>query len=293
MKSVKRLFSITSTLLHENPLGIPNKLPVRNTERMQRGLPKKQKIPGVKDIILISSAKGGVGKSTTAVNVAVSMSNIGLKVGLLDADIFGPSIPKMMKLEGLEPLLSDKHKLVPLNNHGISCMSIGFLVKEDAPVVWRGMMVMKSIQQLLWDVDWNGLDLLVIDLPPGTGDVQLTIQQQVEISGAVIVSTPQDVALIDTVKGVNMFKKMDTKILGIVENMSYYQCENCNHQSHIFGDGLTNKAKEMGISVLGSIPLNAVICQSGDNGKPICLTDKLHSEAYQKICSSILAQLKG
>ncbi|KAJ3321111.1 hypothetical protein HDV06_004564 [Boothiomyces sp. JEL0866] len=281
MKSVKRMFSIGMALLHENPLGIPNKLPVRNVERMQRGLPKKQKIPGIKDIILVSSAKGGVGKSTTAVNIAVAMSNAGLKVGLLDADIFGPSIPKMMNLEGLEPLLSDKNKLVPLNNHGISCMSIGFLVKEDAPVVWRGMMVMKSIQQLLWDVDWSNLDFLVIDLPPGTGDVQLTIQQQVEISGAVIVSTPQDVALIDTVKGINMFRKMDTKILGIVQNMSYFQCESCNHQTHIFGDGLIKKAQEMEINILGSIPLNAAVCKSGDSGKPICLTHDMYKSAYQ------------
>ncbi|KAJ3275267.1 hypothetical protein HDV01_000994 [Terramyces sp. JEL0728] len=292
MKIFNRLFSAGISLLHENPLGIPNKLPVRNVERMQRGLPKKRKIPGIQDVILVSSAKGGVGKSTTAVNLAVSLSNIGLKVGLLDADVFGPSIPKMMNLEGCEPLLSEENKLIPLNNHGISCMSIGFLVKEDAPVVWRGMMVMKSIQQLLWDVDWNNLDLLVIDLPPGTGDVQLTIQQQIEISGAVIVSTPQDIALVDAVKGINMFKKMDTKILGIVQNMSYFQCTQCNHQTHVFGDGLSKKAKEMEIDMLGSIPLNASICQSGDEGKPIALADEVCKSAYKGIAENILARLK-
>ncbi|KAJ3109541.1 hypothetical protein HDU97_005198 [Phlyctochytrium planicorne] len=236
--------------------------------------PIRQPIPNVKHVVCVSSAKGGVGKSTTAVNLSISLRSLGLKSGLLDADVFGPSIPTMMNLAG-KANVNERNQLIPMINYGVKCMSMGFLIDEGAPVVWRGLMVMKGIQQLLWSVDWGPLDVLVIDMPPGTGDVQLSIAQQVKLAGAVIVSTPQDVALNDTMKGIALFQKMEVPILGMVQNMSFFECPNCKHPSHIFGhDGAYEKARSLGIEVIGDIPLSVDVCDGSDAGVPITIANK-------------------
>ncbi|KAG4303393.1 hypothetical protein PCK1_000357 [Pneumocystis canis] len=235
--------------------------------RMTRGLPKKSKINGIEKVITVASAKGA--------NLAIAISFFGKKVGLLDADLFGPSIPKMFNLFE-RPSLSERleKQFIPLTNYGIKTMSIGFLIDKDSPIVWRGLMVMKAIQQLIHDVDWGTLDLLIIDMPPGTGDIQLTITQQVILDGAIIVSTPQDIALIDAIRGINMFKKMDIKILGIVQNMSVFICPNCNYNSYIFGmNGLKRTAKNMNIDVLVDIPLHENIVQDCEKGRPTVIVD--------------------
>nr|XP_014350270.1 PREDICTED: iron-sulfur protein NUBPL [Latimeria chalumnae] len=226
----------------------------RRKQIMARGLPKQKMIPGVKQVIVVASGKGGVGKSTTAVNLALGLAanDLTKAVGLLDADIYGPSIPRMMNLNG-NPELTDKNLMRPLVNFGISCMSIGFLVEETAPVVWRGLMVMSAIEKLLRQVDWGKLDYLVIDMPPGTGDVQLSISQNIPVSGAVIVSTPQDIALLDARRGAEMFRKVGVPVLGLVQNMSVFQCPKCKHETHIFGaDGAKELAKSLGLDLLGT-----------------------------------------
>ncbi|KAI8364759.1 P-loop containing nucleoside triphosphate hydrolase protein [Radiomyces spectabilis] len=291
----RRLFSTFRALAHENPLGLPNRrAPPPTIPRAQRGLPKKMPIRGVDNVIAVASGKGGVGKSTTAVNIALAAASLKKKVGILDADIFGPSIPSLMNLEG-EPELSDKgDQLIPLTNYGVKCMSMGFMVDKEAPIVWRGLMVMKALQQLLHQVDWGHLDLLVIDMPPGTGDVQLTISQQVELDGSVIISTPQDIALIDAVKGTNMFKKVNVPILGLVQNMSLYICPNCHHESHIFGhDGAHRMAEKMDIPFLGEVPLHADICKLSDAGQPIVISqpDSPFAAHYRQIATNILNSL--
>ncbi|EDK41118.1 hypothetical protein PGUG_05216 [Meyerozyma guilliermondii ATCC 6260] len=273
---------------HENPLGLP-----RKPGTMSQGLPIKRTIPGVKKIVLVSSAKGGVGKSTVTANLALSLQKLGKKVGVLDADLFGPSIPRLFKLEG-EPRLSSEGKLLPLSNYGIETMSMGYLIKPENPVVWRGLMVMKALQQLLFEVQWSGLDYLVIDMPPGTGDTQLTISQQLKVTGAVIVTTPQDIALIDAVKGIAMYEKVNIPVLGLVQNMSYYLCPNCNHESHIFGnDGAIREAEKRNIDVLGSIPLNEDICLQSDRGKPVVAShpETPLSEPYISIAQKLLLKI--
>ncbi|KAI8980251.1 P-loop containing nucleoside triphosphate hydrolase protein [Pilobolus umbonatus] len=288
------MFRRTIALFHENPLGLPRHTPAPTLPRAQRGLPKKMPIAGVKRVVAVASGKGGVGKSTSAVNIALAAAGMKMKVGLLDADIFGPSIPKLMNLKG-EPDLTEKgDRLIPLTNYGVKCMSMGFLVDQDAPVVWRGLMVMKALQQLLHQVEWGQLDLLVIDMPPGTGDVQLTISQQVVVDGAVIISTPQDIALIDAVKGTNMFKKVNVPILGLVQNMSLYICPNCQHESHIFGhDGAATMAKDMNVPLLGEVPLHADICKLSDSGQPIVISQPNSPFAahYRSIATHMLDQL--
>lgn len=271
-------------------MGLPRK-DAPEMPRMLRGLPVRQKIPNVGKIILVSSGKGGVGKSTVSVNLAMSLKNLGKKVGILDADIFGPSIPKLLKLSG-EPRISDSGKLLPLKNYGLESMSMGYLVPPENAVVWRGLMVMKALQQLLFEVEWSNLDYLVVDMPPGTGDTQLTISQQLKVDGAVIVSTPQDMALIDAVKGIAMYEKVNIPILGLVQNMSFYVCPNCNHEGHIFGnEGAVKKANEMGIRVLGSIPLNEKICEASDNGKPVTVLDPQSpvSQPYLTIAEKLVS----
>ncbi|KAJ3055226.1 hypothetical protein HK097_011109 [Rhizophlyctis rosea] len=297
-----RSFHQTTPKSHDNPLGIPNvgsppkqrgTGPPPTLPRMQRGLPVKTPISGVKDVIAVASGKGGVGKSTTSVNLAVALSILGKKVGLLDADLFGPSIPRMMNLRG-EPEIVKGNLLRPLENYGVKCMSMGFLVGDDAPVVWRGLMVMKALEQLLRQVDWSGLDVLVIDMPPGTGDTQLTITQQVPLTGAIIVSTPQDVALADAKKGANMFTKVNVPVLGMVQNMSFFCCPNCNHTTHIFGkDGATATAKQMGLDILGDVPLHPDVCSTSDAGKPIVISepDSMHADVYRKMAQSTIAKL--
>jgi ATP-binding protein involved in chromosome partitioning len=230
-------------------------------------------IEGIKHFIAVASGKGGVGKSMVAVNMAVSLSNMGYKVGVLDADIYGPSVPKMLGLSEAKPKVDDK-KFIAEEAFGIKTMSIGFLVKEGEPLVWRGPMVQKALFQLLFSTSWGDLDFLIIDMPPGTGDVQLTISQKVPLSGAVIVSTPQDIALIDAEKAIEMFVKVGVPILGLIENMSVFVCPSCNHQSHIFGhDGVKREAEKRKLAFLGEVPLVSDIRHSADNGKPIVSDD--------------------
>ena len=217
--------------------------------------------------------KGGVGKSTFAVNFAVALSKIGKTVGLLDADIYGPSIPRMMGISG-KPEVNSNKKLVPLESYSIKCMSIGFLIDVDTPTIWRGPMVMKALEQMFNGVEWGKLDYLIIDLPPGTGDAQLSLAQNSKLSGSIIISTPQDVALIDARKGINMFKKVNVPILGLVENMSYFICDQCNQKHYIFANGGAKKeAENFHIPYLGELPLDKNLRIQSDEGKPTCIDD--------------------
>ncbi|KUI62215.1 Iron-sulfur protein IND1 [Cytospora mali] len=227
----RRYFSTLSVLRHENPLGLPR---TGSIPRMQRGLPERRKIKDVAKVIAVSSAKGGVGKSTVSANLALAFARLGHRSGILDTDIFGPSIPTLFNLNE-EPRLSVNNQLLPLSNYGVKTMSMGYLVGEEAPVVWRGLMVMKALQQLLHEVEWGGLDVLVLDLPPGTGDTQLSITQQIVLDGSVIVTTPHTLSVKDAIKGINMFKKVNVPILGVVNNMSLFTCSNCGSHHPIFG----------------------------------------------------------
>ncbi len=249
--------------------------------------------PGVRFIVAVASGKGGVGKSTTAVNLALGLAAAGRKIGLLDADIYGPSQPRMMGIRG-RPTSADGKVLEPMQNYGIKVMSMGFLVDEETPMIWRGPMVMSALQQMLRDVNWGELDVMIVDMPPGTGDAQLTMAQQVPLAGAVIVSTPQDIALLDARKGLNMFRKVDVPVLGIVENMSYFLCPNCGHQADIFGHGGARaEAARLGIEFLGEIPLHLDIRETSDSGQPIVVTrpETEHAAAYRVIADRIWQQL--
>ncbi|MSR00261.1 MAG: iron-sulfur cluster carrier protein ApbC [Gammaproteobacteria bacterium] len=233
---------------------------------VQRGLTPLQ---GIRNIIAVASGKGGVGKSTVAVNLALAWASQGARVGLLDADIYGPSQPIMLGLAGERPNSRDGKRLVPLSAHGIVAMSIGFLVDVEQPMVWRGPMVTSALNQLLADTEWGDLDYLVVDMPPGTGDIQLTLSQRVPVSGAVIVTTPQDISLADARKGLRMFEKVNVPVLGIIENMSVHVCSNCGHTEHIFGAGGGERlATQHGIQLLGSLPLDSQIREEADGGKP-------------------------
>lgn len=239
-------------------------------------------IPGVRHIVAVASGKGGVGKSTTSCNLALGFAALGLKVGILDADIYGPSQQKLFGLRG-KPRLLGPRMLEPLERFGVKVMSIGFLVEEDNAMVWRGPMVISAITQMLREVAWNDLDILVVDLPPGTGDAQLTMAQQTPLAGAVIVSTPQDIALIDARRGIEMFKKVNVPILGLIENMASFCCPACNHVTPIFGHGGARlDAEKRGIPFLGEIPLDMAIRQTSDDGRPIVATDPegVHAKRY-------------
>lgn len=252
-------------------------------------------VPGVRAIIAVASGKGGVGKSTTAVNLALGMAANGLRVGLLDADIYGPSLPRMMGLSG-RPETADGKVLKPLVNYGVKVMSMGFLVAEDTPMIWRGPMVMGAIQQMLRDVVWGELDVLVVDMPPGTGDAQLSLAQNVPLAGAVIVSTPQDIALLDARKGLNMFKRVDVPVLGIVENMSYFCCPNCGHRSDIFSHGGARaEADKLGVDFLGEIPLDIAIRETSDGGAPIVMSQQNseHAKVYRTIAARVWDKISG
>lgn len=259
-------------------------------------MPTKLPIAGVNQVIVVASGKGGVGKSTTAVNLALGIyaNDPSKKVGILDADVYGPSIPKMMNLKG-PVYLNEKEIMQPLQNYGLKCMSMGFLVSGDNdPVVWRGLMVMSAIQRLLRYVEWGPLDYLVVDMPPGTGDTQLTLSQNIPIDGAVIVSTPQDVALLDARKGTEMFRKVDVPVLGLVQNMSVYQCPKCGHEEYIFGkDGTVRLAEELNLDVLGDIPLDLNIRIMSDAGKPIVVSqpDSPQAKAYRKTAKKVIDKL--
>ena len=235
-------------------------------------------IEGVASVIAVASGKGGVGKSTVAVNLALGLAKLGLKVGLLDADIYGPSVPRLLDIKTKPE--SDGHKLKPIEKFGIKAMSIGFLVAEDSPMIWRGPMVQSALTQMMNDVSWAPLDVLVIDMPPGTGDAQLTIAQRLPLKGAVIVSTPQDIALIDARKGIAMFEKTHVPVLGIVENMSVFVCPNCGHESHIFGHGGARaEAQKMNAPFLGEVPLVPLIRETSESGAPIVVSHPHGSEA--------------
>ena len=246
-------------------------------------------------IIAIASGKGGVGKSTTAANLALALMAEGARTGLLDADIYGPSMPRMMGVRG-KPTTADGKVLDPMNGHGVKLMSMGFLVDEETPMIWRGPMVMSALQQLLQDVDWGPLDVLVVDMPPGTGDAQLTLAQSAKLAGAVIVSTPQDIALLDARKGLNMFRKVDVPVLGIVENMSYFQCPHCGERSEVFAHGgARREAERLGVDFLGEIPLDIAIRETSDGGRPIVVAepDSPHATAYRDIAGRVLDRLEA
>jgi ATP-binding protein involved in chromosome partitioning len=237
---------------------------------VQRGV---KLVPGIKNIIAVASGKGGVGKSTTAVNLALALSAEGASVGVLDADIYGPSQPMMLGISG-RPESKDGKSLEPMEGHGLQAISIGFLIDIDTPMVWRGPMVTQALEQLLKDTRWRELDYLVVDLPPGTGDIQLTLAQKVPVTGAVIVTTPQDIALIDARKGLKMFEKVGIPILGVVENMSFHVCPKCGHESHIFGTGGAEKmCRDYGTELLGQLPLDEAIRSQADSGKPTVVSD--------------------
>jgi ATP-binding protein involved in chromosome partitioning len=251
--------------------------------------------PGVGAIVAVASGKGGVGKSTVAANLALALKANGLKVGVLDADIYGPSMPRMLGISG-RPQMADAKILRPMENYGIKCMSIGFLVPEDTPMIWRGPMVMSALQQMLRDVAWGELDIMIVDMPPGTGDAQLTMAQQVALAGAVIVSTPQDIALIDARKGLNMFRKVDVPVLGIIENMSYFLCPHCGGRSDIFSHGgARREAERLGTDFLGEVPLDLVIRETSDEGRPITVSDPTspYARTFRDIAAKVWAKVSG
>ena len=257
---------------------------------VQRGV---KLVPGVKNIIAVASGKGGVGKSTTAVNLALALAAEGVSVGMLDADIYGPSQPTMLGITG-RPESKDGKRLEPMEGHGIQAMSIGFLIDVETPMVWRGPMVTQALEQLLNETNWRDIDYLVVDLPPGTGDIQLTLAQRVPVTGAVIVTTPQDIALMDARKGLKMFEKVNIPILGVVENMSLHICSKCGHAENIFGSGGGDRmSKDYGIDLLGSLPLDIRIREQADSGKPTVVADPdgQVAEIYRQIARKVAVKI--
>nr|WP_210278671.1 Mrp/NBP35 family ATP-binding protein [Microvirga flocculans] len=292
LPGVKGVFA---SLTADRPAG--SSPPSSGTSQRPRpaALPKTQHIPGVKHVIAVASGKGGVGKSTTACNLALGLKALGLKVGLLDADIYGPSMPKLLGIHG-KPRLLENRILEPMEAYGLKVMSIGFLVEEEAAMIWRGPMVMSAITQMLREVAWGDLDVLVVDMPPGTGDAQLTMAQSTPLAGAVIVSTPQDLALIDARRGVSMFKRVEIPILGIVENMATFVCPHCGQTSHIFGHGgARDEAKRLGVPFLGEVPLNMRIRELSDAGRPVVVTDPdgPHARIYKDMAHEVWNALSG
>jgi ATP-binding protein involved in chromosome partitioning len=258
--------------------------------RGQRGL-----VPGIAAIVAVASGKGGVGKSTVAANLALGLRANGLNVGVLDADIYGPSMPRMLGISG-RPRSRDGKILLPMENYGLKCMSMGFLVPEDTPMIWRGPMVMSALQQMLREVEWGELDIMIVDMPPGTGDAQLTMAQQVPLAGAVIVSTPQDIALLDARKGLNMFKQVEVPVLGIVENMSYFLCPHCGGRSEIFSHGGARlEAERLGTEFLGEVPLDVRIRETSDGGTPITVSepDNPHALVFRHMAARIWEKVAG
>ena len=279
--------SSTESLSTSPTRGAQQKL--NTTPERGNGLAPKE----VKHIVAVASGKGGVGKSTTAANIALSLVTKNLKVGMLDADVYGPSQPRMLGVTG-KPKTNEDNLLKPLISHGLKVMSMGFLVPEETPMIWRGPMVHSALQQMLRDIDWGELDIMIVDMPPGTGDAQLTMAQQVPLAGAIIVSTPQDIALLDARKGLNMFRKVDVPVLGFVENMSYYICPKCGDRANIFSHGGARKeAENLGTEFLGEVPLDIAIRETSDNGEPIVMSqpDSVHAMAYLDIADRIWSKL--
>ncbi|MBV9015522.1 MAG: Mrp/NBP35 family ATP-binding protein [Alphaproteobacteria bacterium] len=260
-----------------------------------QGAGKNALAPGVRAIVAVASGKGGVGKSTVAVNLALGLKANGLSVGVLDADIYGPSMPRMLGITG-KPQMADAKILKPMENYGLKCMSIGFLVPEDTPMIWRGPMVMSALQQMLRDVAWGELDIMIVDMPPGTGDAQLTMAQQVALAGAVIVSTPQDIALIDARKGLAMFQKVNVPVLGIIENMSYFLCPHCGERSDIFSHGGARRESErLRTDFLGEVPLDLAIRETSDEGRPITVSQpgSPYAQTFRDIAAKIWEKVGG
>ena len=280
---------------HRHAPGVPHASSHRPPQSPASPMSKQSEIPGVAAVIAVASGKGGVGKSTTALNLALGLRDLGLRVGLLDADIYGPSVPRLTGIREKPQLNGDK-KMIPISRFGLAIMSIGFLVEEDTAMIWRGPMVMSAITQMLRDVAWGTLDILVVDMPPGTGDAQLTLAQNVPLKGAVIVSTPQDLSLIDARRGLAMFRKVNVPVLGIVENMSYFQCPHCGTRSDIFGHGgARHEAERLAVPFLGEIPLHMSIRATSDSGTPVVESepDGPHAAIYRAIGANVRDQLKG
>jgi ATP-binding protein involved in chromosome partitioning len=273
----------------------PGARPRQGTAPGGHAAPSPAGIPGVASIIAVASGKGGVGKSTTAVNLALGLRDLGLKVGILDADIYGPSMPKLLAIRE-KPQTIGGNRLKPIERHGMPVMSIGFLIEEETPMIWRGPMVMSALTQMLREVEWGTLDVMVVDMPPGTGDAQLTMAQQVPLKGAVIVSTPQDLALIDARRGIAMFRRVNVPVLGIVENMSTFICPHCGTRSDIFGHGgARHEAERLGVPFLGEVPLDMAIREKSDAGMPVVATapDSPHSQIYRDIAARVRDGLQG
>ncbi len=277
-----------------SPRPTDGKASVRPTTGKPAAARDKPGVPGVKSIIAVASGKGGVGKSTTACNLALALAANGLKVGVLDADIYGPSVPRLFKLSGKPEVVSGR-VLKPMQGYGVEVMSIGFLVEEDTAMIWRGPMVISAITQMLREVAWGALDVLVVDMPPGTGDAQLTMAQNVPLAGAVIVSTPQDLALIDARKGLNMFDKVSVPVLGIVENMSYFICPDCGGRHDVFSHGGARaEAEKLGVPFLGEVPLDMAIRKTSDAGEPVVVSDSEgpHALVYREIARRVWEQVE-
>jgi ATP-binding protein involved in chromosome partitioning len=280
---------------HRHAQGVPHVSSHRPAQSPVSPMSKQSEIPGIAAVIAVASGKGGVGKSTTALNLALGLRDLGLRVGLLDADIYGPSVPRLTGIRE-KPQLNDDKKMIPIARFGLAIMSIGFLVGEDTAMIWRGPMVMSAITQMLRDVAWGKLDILVVDMPPGTGDAQLTLAQNVPLKGAIIISTPQDLSLIDARRGFAMFKKVNVPVLGIVENMSYFQCPNCGTRSDIFGHGgARHEAERLAVPFLGEIPLHMSIRATSDSGTPVVESepDGAHAAIYRAIGAKVRDQLQG
>ncbi|ANT63316.1 sodium:proton antiporter (plasmid) [Salipiger sp. CCB-MM3] len=261
--------------------------------KMRKAEPQgPQPVPGINHIIAIASGKGGVGKSTVSSNLACALAQQGRRVGLLDADVYGPSQPRMLGVSG-RPASPDGKTILPLRNHGVTMMSIGLMTNEDQAVVWRGPMLMGALQQMLMQVQWGALDVLLVDLPPGTGDVQMTLSQKAKVDGAIVVSTPQDVALLDARKGIDMFKQLNVPILGMVENMSTHICSNCGHEEHVFGHGgVAAEAAKLGVPLLAEVPLDLQIRLASDGGAPVVVSqpDSAQAKSFHDIAAALVAQ---
>ncbi len=280
--------SVVMTAHQERPDGNTATPPNLRIGRHPTGGQGKAKLPGVAKLVAVASGKGGVGKSTVASNLAVSLSRMGIRIGLLDADIHGPSLPMMMGTSA-RPDSPDGSTIQPLQAHGVAMMSIGLLLPRDEAVIWRGPMLMGALQQMLQQVEWGKLDILLVDLPPGTGDVQLTLCQRFELDGAVVVCTPQDVALLDARRAVTMFRKLKAPVLGLIENMSYFDCPHCSSRTDLFGAGGARRAaKEMRLPFLGEIPLVAGVRVAGDSGSPVVLSDERMAATFRQIASALI-----
>ena len=287
--AIPGVVSAVAALTAEKRAGGPPPAPQRPSGHSKQG------VPGVGAIVAVASGKGGVGKSTTAVNLALGLKANGLKVGILDADVYGPSMPRLLGLKG-KPQTRDGKILIPMQAYGVKAMSMGFLVDEETPMIWRGPMVMSALTQMLREVEWGDLDILIVDMPPGTGDAQLTMAQQVALAGAVIVSTPQDLALIDARKGLNMFRKVDVPVLGIVENMSYFIAPDTGRRYDIFGHGGARlEAERIGVPFLGEVPLDMALRENSDNGTPLVATqpDGPHARIYREMAAKVWAGVEA